>query len=197
MVVVRVLILGSAMSLMAAPAFAADVGEAPLYTAPPATTYESGFDWSGPYLGVLAGYGFGDFDSGSNVDGLLGGVYGGFNHQFGSAVYGLELDGVVSGADGSSGNVDWLSTARIRAGHTRDNMLFYGTGGLAVAGASVAGDDQTHLGWTLGAGVEAALTDRITGRFEYQYTNLNDQNYATTTTGFDMHAVRVGLGLQF
>jgi len=197
---------GIAACLLSAPAVAADIGQAPVYTPPPQASYSSQFDWSGPYAGVTAGYGWGHFNVGGDVDGLVGGAYAGFNHQFGSGVYGIEMDGVVSGADGSSAlspEVDWLSTVRLRAGHAKDNFLFYGTGSLALAGASLSAagvsDSNVHFGWTLGAGVEAALTDRIIARLEYQYVNLNDRNYSVgpTSTDFDMNTLRVGLGLKF
>src|SRR5690606_28554175 len=88
----------------AAPALAADV----VYEEPPAPApiIESApvASWAGPYLGVHLGYGFGGTANVAGVggtneidtDGVLGGVFGGWNFQNGQFVYGLEAD--VSGS---------------------------------------------------------------------------------------------------
>src|SRR5690606_20911356 len=121
-------------------------------------------NWSGIYLGVLLGYSFGDadFQGGPSVDidGFDGGVYAGYNFQFDNFVLGLEGDALLSGVEGSGGGYNleqnWSGSLRARAGYSLESFLLYGTGGLAVAGfeASSAGSDEnTHLGWTIGAGV--------------------------------------------
>jgi outer membrane immunogenic protein len=125
---------------------AADLAvQAPVYKAAP-PVYS---DWSGFYIGVHGGYGWGDmsFDSpfGYTNGKPKGGVFGGqagYNWQFGSFVTGLEVD--YSGADltDSSGTifspffnretkVDQLGSARARVGYTvLPDLLVYGTGGL-------------------------------------------------------------------
>jgi outer membrane immunogenic protein len=87
------------------------------------------------------------------------------------------------------GNLAFLNTARARVGYVLPcNLLVYGTGGLAYGGVgttfdlrahSGSDDIQTYLdkftvkvGWTLGAGVEYPLSDRISLRGEYLYADL-------------------------
>jgi outer membrane immunogenic protein len=133
---------------------AADLAvKAPIYKAPPVILS----DWSGFYLGVHGGYGFGDtsFDSpftnfsAKPKGGLVGG-HAGYNWQYGSIVTGLEVD--YSAADlKSSGDVysrvwdrgedsvtysrnvkvDQLASARARLGYiVLPNLLAFGTAGL-------------------------------------------------------------------
>jgi hypothetical protein len=66
-----------------------------------------------------------------------------------------------------------------------DRTLFYATAGWAFGNVEVtkatapgatpfaAYDDVRH-GWTVGAGIEQAFTDRISGRIEYRYTDLGE-----------------------
>lgn len=119
-------------------------------------------DWTGFYVGVNAGYGFGDeadvvlvFQDGSSrrseeadVDGVDGGVQLGYNHQFGRFVLGGEADFQSSGQSGSvdlasigfpgSGfefEYDTYGTIRARVGFAIGRVLLYGTGGYAYADA--------------------------------------------------------------
>ena len=95
-----------------------------------------------------------------------------------------------------SNGITWLATIRGRVGFTIDRFLVYATGGLAIAkgndrteatyddGAGraahvVSRDSKTHLGWVLGAGVEAAITQQITAKLEYLHVDLGSQIYRT------------------
>ncbi len=131
-------------------------------------------------------------------------------------------DGVAIGDGGSAEkNIDWLGSLRLRAGIAADRALFYATGGLAVGGVSLEtdlspvaegiglsndDDDKTAWGWTLGAGVEYAVTDALSARVEYRYTDLGDTDVRVENdegegvdgkTDNDFHAVRVGLSWHF
>lgn len=97
-----------------------------------------------------------------------------------------------------SNKLNWLGTARGRVGFvaTPDNrLMIYGTGGLAYGGTSAhlavydqyssaawyADKSNTRVGWTVGAGVEYALTNNITAKVEYLYYNLGKtNNYAVS-----------------
>jgi outer membrane immunogenic protein len=130
-------------------------------------------------------------------------------------------------------NVDeklaWFGTARGRIGAGGDRFLFYVTGGGAVgeinadyvaagplgpAPPSVATSaTYTKLGWVVGGGVEAHLTDNWTAKLEYLYMDLGSFSQtlvatgsigtavATGTTTFNSHLtdsiVRVGLNYKF
>jgi outer membrane immunogenic protein len=181
--------------------------------APAAPAYDSPQkNWSGIYLGVLLGYNFGDADVAGgpsvDVDGIDGGIYAGYNYQFDNWVVGLEGDAVISGADGSGGGVNveqtWSGSVRARAGYSLESFLLYGTGGLAVADieASSAGasDSNTHLGWTIGAGVESMITDSVTARIEYRYTEYEDKTFslgAPTSADLSTSTIRAGVGVKF
>lgn len=149
-------ILGSTAFLLATVAasavYAADLSvstppQAPVETAPV-------FSWTGFYVGVNAGGGFGGndevgFHSFGNYlgrygkldgSGFLGGGQIGYNYQFDpNWVVGLEADfqgadisdSFSSSAASASSKIDWYGTVRPRIGYAYDNTLFYGTGGLA------------------------------------------------------------------
>ena len=84
-------------------------------------------------------------------------------------------------------------------------FMVYGTGGLAVANAeasnATSSDSQTAVGWTAGAGVEAAVTDNVFARVEYRYTDLGSDSYSLDSGDTDAelksHGVMVGLGFKF
>ena len=91
-------------------------------------------------------------------------------------------------------NLDWLGTTRARLGFvaTPDNrLMFYATGGVAYGGgsASYSAFDATNdlfwtgnpsssrVGWTIGGGVEYAITNNITIKGEYLYYDLGSTNF--------------------
>lgn len=188
--------------------------------AAPATDY-----WSGLYAGVHAGYGWGRArdvdasgpDSYRNVDGWLGGVQIGANARMNSLVLGVEGDIAATGigfsqaGDGFSlkGNVDWLSTIRGRVGFTpTDRVLVYGTGGVAFAGFDLDlngggqsfGGNGFHTGWAVGAGVEAMVTDKISLKAEYLYSDFGSDSYNLpdpANIALRVHTVRVGANFHF
>ncbi len=132
------LVAGSAL---AADAVATDVGAA-------------NFNWSGAYIGGVAGYGWDRNTSnyfGSSVDfdanGFVGGATAGYNWQRGQWVFGIEGDisyadmkgDVVAPApsapcyiEGCSAEINWYGTGRARVGYAFENFLPYATGGFAV-----------------------------------------------------------------
>ncbi len=170
--------------------------------------------WSGLYAGVHAGSGP---DSYRNIDGWLGGVQIGANARMNSLVFGVEGDIAATGigfsqaGDGFSlkGNVDWLSTIRGRVGFTpTDRMLVYGTGGVAFAGFDLDlngggqsfGGNGFHTGWAVGAGVEAMVTDKISLKAEYLYSDFGSDSYKLpdpANIALRVHTVRVGANFHF
>ncbi len=102
--------------------------------------------------GGLAGFGQTPTAHGLNKDGVIGGVYAGYNWQASRFVFGIEgdvsaLNRRVSNVQVSSAtfpgvpvadfnmtvsaNNDWLASLRGRAGVTMGSALFYATGGVA------------------------------------------------------------------
>jgi outer membrane immunogenic protein len=203
-----------ALSAAAGPAAAADISQ-DSYTPPPDVTYNPApaFSWTGLYLGGLVGYGWGSVDTDTtsfDADGFLGGVYTGYNYQFpNNVVVGIEGDVTYHDQDGSGGggvsaSTDWNGTLRPRIGYAFDRFMPYITGGLAVGNveASEPGDSDSAaaVGWTAGAGVETAITDNVTARVEYRYTDLGSNGPSLATAGdvdVSSHSVMVGLGFKF
>jgi len=219
------LTLGAAVAaLFAATAIsqAADaVFEAP--PAPPAAPIISApiNTWEGPYAGISLGYGFsGETEiapAGTvDTDGFVGNVFGGWNWQSGSFVYGIEGDVGYNGMEDDNFNysvengVEGSLRARLGVAAT-ENVLLYATAGgaggrtevTAPAGVGFAGgsDTQTLWGWTAGVGTDVKFTEQAFGRLEYRYTDLGDETFdfggATAEVGSTSHKVMVGVGMKF
>ena len=134
---------------------------------------------TGPGFGV----GLGNYSPG----GVVGGAHVGYNYQIGMIVAGLEGDIEGSSYNGSQGipgaalktTSNFDSSIRGRLGFAFDRALIYSTGGVAFAQfrnqffAGGLADDQTtwRAGWTLGAGLEYAITNNWSVRAEYRYTD--------------------------
>jgi outer membrane immunogenic protein len=221
----KVICVIAASALLTFPSFAADPVEE--------VAVASAYDWSGFYAGVHAGGGWSNVDwvyqglgntADHDGDGVLGGIQLGYNVQSGGFVYGVEADITATGITGSTScpnpaydcisGVNWLGTGRVRAGTTVNNLLFYGTAGLAFGGVDIKtihltdptigtnGTSQTRLGWAAGAGIEWGLSPNLSTKFEYMYQNLGDDTYEVdfglpVDAEVQIHMLRVGLNYQF
>jgi outer membrane immunogenic protein len=214
----KLLLSAAALALVGGSALAADL---PTYEAAPAVApMVSAFNWTGFYAGVQTGYAWGDADVAGDfvgddydVDGWLLGGFAGFNFEISSFVAGIEADLEWVNADGdndvgSSTDLSWQGSLRGRLGIALDRVLLYGTGGLAIAdidadfvvddAATVVSSSETDLGWTVGAGVDFAVTDQIFVRGEYRYTDFGEiETPADVDQELDFHTVRVGAGFMF
>lgn len=208
----KLALLAAALTIpLAGPVLAADaIMEQP--PAPPvAEVLPQTYLWSGGYLGGYGEYKWGEFSALPNqdADGFGGGLYGGYNWQTDNIVYGAEADIGYSGADvtagGATGEQGFNGSLRARIGMDVNPFLIYATGGIAATNAELTtatgSDSNTHFGWTAGAGAEMFLTDTITTRLEYRYTDYQSKDYniagTNVSTGFDDHSVRVGIGMKF
>jgi outer membrane immunogenic protein len=166
------------------------------------------YSWVGPYIGANVGYGWGDITNNpTSPSGLLGGLQAGYNWQNGAWVFGLEGDVQVSGADDTFApwkfSNPWFGTARGRVGYAFNNVLVYGTGGLAFG--EVSGQNffltENHgtIGWTAGAGVEMALNRNWSAKAEYLYVDLSDKNFTITglPNGYQFGVIRLGVNYHF
>ncbi len=200
---------------------------------PAAGGYKDGpvaYDWTGFYAGIQGGGAWGHsiqtFDAGStarfDISGGEGGGTLGYNRQIQQWVLGVEADfsgSQISGKTGStatygcgticSTNVSSFGTLRGRLGYAWNNLLFYGTGGLAYGNieSNLSGGTATNwqTGWTAGAGVEYAFTHNWSAKLEwehvtfdsFQWTNATNVHY--TCTGIDcstdakFNVIRAGL----
>jgi outer membrane immunogenic protein len=207
----RILIIGALALATAAPALAADLPPpmAPPPRAPAAyIPAPPPFSWTGFYVGLNAGYGFGSstwstpagsVGSFSMNGALAGGTIGG-NYQIGQFVIGAEGDIDWQNLRGASGAgicapaaiggcataSDWLATLRARAGFAADRALFYITGGGAFTDikpstGALSYGGGTEAGWTAGAGVEYAMTDNWTAKVEYLYADFEKATCNTSS----------------
>jgi outer membrane immunogenic protein len=182
---------------------AADISR-PYYSPP----VYSGYSWLGPYLGVTLGGQWGSV-SNSSADpvGIEGGAEAGYNWQSGQFVYGIEGDIQLSSAKGTFANYQfsnpWFGTVRGRGGVAINNILLFGTLGLAIGEGQVQfsglSESTTHVGWTGGLGVEVGLTPNWSAKAEYLYIDLADQHYFLTGTsnGFQSNVFRLGVNYRF
>ena len=113
---------------------------------------------------------------------------------------------------------DWFGTLRLRGGVAFDRVFLYGTGGLAFGnreytlevqetgdggdGADIDADESVDFGYVLGAGAEFALTNNVTAKAEYQFIDLEDEDFAEegdfgTDPSVSFHTVRVGVNYKF
>jgi outer membrane immunogenic protein len=147
---------------------------------------------------------------------FVGGGQAGYNWQVNAVVLGAEVDfdsfnvrlsrtgsGVLPTIGGtftitSSANTDWLFTARGRVGWAFDNLLLYGTGGLAEThlnasnsytdtagyppgpGVGAWNASAMKLGWTAGGGLEWALTRNWSVKAEYLFVKFGSINASGT-----------------
>lgn len=121
--------------------------------------------------------------------------------------------------------IDYLGTARARLGVTMDRALVYATGGLAYGRAEHSvtmfgptgnvqfdgGREKTEVGFAGGAGVEYAITPRVSMKTEYLFYDLGRRTVNVAVipgsggagTGYDSRfrdngsLLRVGLNMKF
>jgi outer membrane immunogenic protein len=166
------------------------------------------FSWAGPYLGGNLGYNWGTVDHNpTKPSGLLGGVQGGYNWQNGPLVFGAEADLQLNGADDTFApwkfSNPWFGTIRGRVGYAFNNILIYGTGGLAFGSLRVdtlgLSESHTSAGWTAGVGAEFGLAQNWTAKIEYLYVDLVDSQFNITgvQNGYQFGLVRIGANYHF
>jgi len=166
--------------------------------------------WQGPYVGANLGYQWGSVSNfGSEPSGVMGGIQAGYNWQFGQFVLGGETDLQLSDADdrfaGWKFSNPWFGTLRGRAGYAMNNILLYGTAGLAYGTLHAQSlslgitESRTTYGWTAGAGMEVALTGNWSARAEYLYVDLNDRSFVLDGTdhGLTSSLLRFGVNYRF
>lgn len=189
-------------------------------------------DWTGFYIGGQVGYLWGQSDhsfpvnapsDNSDPKGAVYGAHIGYNHQFDAIVVGVEGDVEKTRADGSfnnttgdtsSGSAEINSQASVRGrlGYAIGEFLPYVTGGVAYAdydfgggpsGGPCCGYSETLVGWTLGGGLEYAISTRFSARLEYRYTDFGrasgglPPDFPLVTMPVDNKTQVVRLGISF
>jgi outer membrane immunogenic protein len=177
------------------------------------------YSWNGFYLGINGGGAWGKSDwsgfGGTDPSGGLVGVTAGYNWQSGQWVFGLEADidwasikgSTACGAFSCETKNNWLGTARGRLGWAFDRVMPYITGGAAFGDVKatqfgIGSTSDTNVGWTVGAGIEAAVIANWTAKIEYLYVDLGDVSCSAclpvaSNVDFRTHIVRAGLNYRF
>ena len=222
----------AALAIAASTANAADLpsrrGPAPVYSAVPVFTWSgfyagvnAGYGWStgsSRYYDPAFGY-----VGGGKKGGFVGGGQVGYNYQLGMFVIGAETDlqyAAVGNKGASYGPIyyhgssdGYFGTIRARVGVALDRALVFGTGGFAYG--NVGGnnsydpllgyrrDRDTNSGWTLGGGVEYAVSDNLTAKVEGLYVNLDTKSNYTLGTVYngrrdtEFGVLRAGVNYKF
>ncbi len=212
------LILTAALCSLSSTVMAADLpsrAPPPVY-APPLPI----FTWTGVYLGGQIGYEWGREPitlMSSQPSGVVGGGHIGYNYQTQQFVMGIEGDvnGTsyrgsafsILGPISASTKVPVDASLRGRIGIAWDRTLFYATGGVAFADikdsfvtpGAFASFDRSRVGWTVGGGVEYAVTNNWSVRAEYRYTDYGRFSDAVFAFPLDHHSTdnRVQAGFSY
>ncbi|MGX5842956.1 outer membrane protein [Mesorhizobium sp. ArgA1] len=161
---------------------------------------QAGYAWGDARVGqTFAPGAFDDYGWGYDPSGGFGALYAGFNHQFdGGLVLGIEGDysfasvkdttvyqalGVDDPGFGGVIELQSVGSVRLRAGYAMDRWLPFVAAGLAVANykhttvflpseVPYADVVDTLTGYTLGAGLEYAVSDNWLIRGEYRFADL-------------------------
>jgi outer membrane immunogenic protein len=188
--------------------------------APAVGVVETTGNWDGLYLGAFAGYGWGTLDDSvdggllttdeADADGWLVGVNAGADFTVSEAIVAGIVGDIawsdINVEDGAATyNVDWTGSIRGKLGFDGGAFLPYVTAGVAFANATafdtLVEDTQTHIGWTVGAGVEFAVADNVSLDLQYRYTDYGSKDYALgvnpTELSLTSHAVTAGVNFRF
>lgn len=189
--------------------------------------YDHGHSWTGGYLGFHTGYQHarfkeyfngnyeyfnGDYHMRNKSDGILAGIYGGYNFELWNKVMlGIDADvtyntarknvayTAIIGQNTSHDfnhetKLEWSAALRARLGYAMDRWMPYIAGGVATASLKNAIYDTTYnypsnrsnmTGWTAGVGVDYAMAMNTMLRLEYRHTD-----YGRKTFSFDNFSYR-------
>ncbi|WP_162245145.1 outer membrane protein [Devosia sp. Root436] len=163
----------------------------------------------------------------ADMDGFTGGGHIGYVYQTGAAVLGVEADAELTNITGRHTTASsifettqqWQASLRVRLGVTAaDRLLIYATGGLAVTGFDNAANylpgpfakewNGIAAGGTIGLGAEYAISDHLSLRGEYRYSDFGRFDFDWFNIGgtginasyeqtLKTHSVRAGLSYRF
>lgn len=186
-----------------------------------ATAPASAQIFAGPYVGAQAGWNqnkIGDVEAdigtaqiAQSRDAATLGIFAGYNVQptggvvlsaEGAVNFGLDDDITSSSKDATATiNPEYGFDLGLRAGYlVTDKTLVYARGGYENIRVKISMDDndgprrdKANLdGWSIGAGIERAIIDRISARLEYRYSDLGSND-----NKFERHQVLAGVAWHF
>jgi len=190
--------LAAALCLpMAAPALAGGFADPAVEPAPVAPTTtpapRTRGNWTGGYVGAELGYG--RASSSLNPDdasGVIGGLFAGYNHNFGGFVLGAEV-GIANTRlrfdDGS--RINNYARAGLRFGVDAGDFMPYATAGAVRARTSIGSDNGTFAG----VGVDYLLTPQVAIGAEVLAYRFRD--FAGTTLDSNARSAAVRMSFRF
>ena len=146
--------------------------------------------------GILAGYNwqYGNIVLGGEADFNYLGISGTIKNDVGDQMSQVMAPENTTATDKIDYEANWYGTVRARLGYAMNNVLIYGTAGLAYGEMDINqkldatnGDEYAswsgkangwNLGWVAGAGIEYGI-DRWSLGAEYQYVNLNSYEWSS------------------
>ncbi len=155
--------------------------------------------------------------------GFAGGIQVGYDWARCNTVFGVVADVTFLSTDPEESlyfgeykqksEIDWLSTFRLRVGAALDHTLFYLTAGIAFADVNGTVRDEyysdgykwevddTRFGYVVGAGLEHALSPRMSITAEVLYADLDHETdrdeYDEYRYKFDDEVILGKIGLNF
>ncbi len=176
--------------------------------------------------GILAGWNFeqGNWLYGLETDISLGAIEGNIAHLgaitggTGGSLGSFRRVGYAASSTSTSPafigvnvheKIRWSGSFRARIGYLANpDILAFVSGGLALANyniktdsSSAGNDNLTFVGWTIGGGFEARLTDNWMARLEYLYSDYGAKTMFNSVGGVDvsptLHTVRVAIIKKF
>ncbi|MDL2404549.1 porin family protein [Rhizobium calliandrae] len=172
--------------------------------APPAIN-----NWSGFYIGGTGSYNMGHFNHNGNSYAWGGSAFTGYNWQQGQIVYGIEGDLGYADSEATRNGLTAKNgvngSVRGRIGYDFNPFMLYGTAGLALGQNKLedatSSESKTAVGYTVGAGAETFITNNITARLEYRFTDYGRKDFhldsGSFSRGYDENSVKVGIGVKF
>jgi outer membrane immunogenic protein len=147
------------------------------------------------------------------TNGLLGGGQAGCNYQISKFVFGIQGDLEAMNASGTGtdafnaaltdrSTISDLASVAGRFGYAWDRILFYGKGGgawqrdkfdmfvTATNTLATSTINVTRAGWTVGGGIEYAITDHFLMFFEYDYYDFGNSTSSFVVPPAESVAIR-------
>ncbi|WP_439271565.1 outer membrane protein [Pseudochrobactrum sp. HB0163] len=159
--------------------------------------------------------------------GFMGGIYAGYNWEFSNSyLFGIEGDinysslsdsAILTAANAQleyTSRIELEGAVRARFGINYDRILPYIAGGVAFARIKdtatiinsnpvvTADDTDGRVGFTIGAGVDYAMTNNLILRAEYRYTDYGKKSfdqafYNDSRNKLTTNDVRLGIAYKF
>lgn len=191
--------------------------------ASPVAAQQARENFNGPYIGIQGGWqqdrqtletqvGAALVKASNKKDGFSYGGQIGYDFRVNpSVVFGVEA--ALTGRSGENFLNDGIDIYRLTQGRTISTTarlgfvtdpqgLIYARGGYANAKFNLDDGGTTFTenrdGWTIGAGYERAISQNVSARLEYGYSDFGrDRLGAATDLTYKRHAVNAGLNFRF